>query len=61
VPRDDTKFYEAHQISLYRLTASQGEKATDTRARDLIALLVRANTAANPQERLSDEAVLSRE
>jgi cytochrome P450 len=43
------------------LEAAQGEKITDSRARDLLSLLVRANTAANPRERLSDADVLGRE
>jgi cytochrome P450 len=42
------------------LEAAQGEKITDSRARDLLSLLVRANTAANPRERLSDADVLGR-
>jgi hypothetical protein len=37
-----------------------GEKISDSRARDILSLLVRANTSANPRERLSDEEVLAR-
>jgi hypothetical protein len=40
--------------------AAQGEKISTSRARDLLSLLVRANTAADPRERLSDENVLAR-
>jgi hypothetical protein len=42
------------------LEAAQGEKLADSRARDLLSLLVRANTAANPRERLSDADVIGR-
>jgi hypothetical protein len=42
------------------LEAAQGEKIADTRARDLLSLLVRANTAADARERLSDQDVLAR-
>jgi hypothetical protein len=42
------------------LEAAQGEKLADSRARDLLSLLVRANTAADPRERLSDADVLAR-
>jgi hypothetical protein len=37
-----------------------GEKISDSRARDILSLLVRANISANPSERLSDEEVLAR-
>jgi hypothetical protein len=37
-----------------------GEKISDSRARDILSLLVHANTTANPRERLSDEEVLAR-
>jgi hypothetical protein len=43
-----------------RLEAAQGEKLAGTRARDILSLLVRANTAADARQRLSDEAVLAR-
>jgi hypothetical protein len=42
------------------LEAAQGEKLADSRARDLLSLLVRANTAANPREQLSDADVIGR-
>lgn len=43
-----------------RLEAAQGEKIENTRVRDILGLLVRANTSANEKERLSDEEVLAR-
>jgi hypothetical protein len=46
--------------SISRAEAAQGEKISTSRARDLLSLLVRANTTADPRERLSDEDVLAR-
>jgi hypothetical protein len=40
--------------------AAMGEKISESRARDILSLLVRANTAANSRDRLSDEEVLAR-
>jgi cytochrome P450 len=55
------------QISAYtysnhhrRAEAAQGEKISDSRPRDILSLLVRANTVADPRQRLSDTEVLDR-
>jgi hypothetical protein len=48
------------RIQCDRLEAAQGEKLATSRARDLLSLLVRANTAADARQRLSDEDVLAR-
>lgn len=45
---------------LCSLEAAQGEKIEHSRARDILSLLVRANTSANAKERLTDEEVLAR-
>lgn len=45
---------------MYRAEAANGEKISTSSARDLLSLLVRANTTADPRERLSDEDVLAR-
>jgi hypothetical protein len=49
-------------IHLDRLDAAQGEKITESLAgqRDLLSLLVRASTIADPRERLSDVDILAR-
>jgi hypothetical protein len=43
------------------MEVAQGEKIENSRVRDILGLLVRANTSANEKERLSDEEVLARE
>jgi hypothetical protein len=50
-----------HPLWVNRLDAAQGEKLATSRARDLLSLLVRANTAADPRQRLSDQDVLARQ
>jgi hypothetical protein len=45
---------------MYSLDAAQGEKIADSKSRDLLSLLVRANMASDPRERLSDSDVLAR-
>lgn len=45
---------------IHRYDAAKGEKISTSGARDLLSLLVRANTTADPRERLSDEDVLAR-
>jgi hypothetical protein len=49
-------------IFLDSLDAAQGEKITESLAgqRDLLSLLVRASTIADPRERLSDVDILAR-
>jgi hypothetical protein len=42
------------------LDMSYGEKTKDTGPRDLLSLLVRANTASDPRQQLSDADVLAR-
>jgi hypothetical protein len=55
-----TVFKDETADILRRLEAAQGEKFAGMRARDILSLLVRANTAADARQRLSDEAVLAR-
>jgi hypothetical protein len=42
------------------LESAQGEKIAHGQSRDLLSLLVRANMASDPRERLSDADVLAR-
>jgi hypothetical protein len=49
-----------HHVFSCRAEVAQGEKIADSRPRDILSLLVRANTIADPRQRLSDNEVLDR-
>jgi hypothetical protein len=45
---------------IYSLEAARGEKIDHAQSRDLLSLLVWANMASDPRERLSDKDMLAR-